>query len=350
MKIALISCVSKKLTHRTRAEELYISSLFKLNMKYARSLSPNKIFILSAKYGLLKLEDEIEPYNETLNEKKDSEIKEWAEKVLAQLAKEADLENDEIIFLAGEKYRRYLIPGIKNYKIPLEGLGIGKQLGLLKDRTENKCKEVHEIFNRMKRYSFPFNEKEIPKNGIYVLFEKGEKGHDSDRIVRAGTHTGKNQLPSRLSQHFINENKDRSIFRKNIGRAILSKERDSFLKDWEIDLTTKESRKKFLSSIDLEKQRQVEKKVTNYIQKNMSFIVFPIEDKEKRLEIESKIISTISVCKECNPSKNWLGLFSTKEKIRKSGLWQVNELYKFPLTNKDIEGLSTYLMNKDGKN
>ncbi len=349
MKIVLISCVSKKLNHKARAEELYISSLFKLNMKYALSLNPDKIFILSAKYGLIKLDEEIEPYNETLNEKKDGEIKEWAEEVLKKLAKEADLENDEITFLAGEKYRKHLLPNIKNYKIPLKGLGIGKQLEFLKHKTENKCKEVHEVFNSMKRYSFPFNEGEIPKNGIYILFEKGENGHGKDRVVRVGTHTGKNQLPSRLMQHFVNENKDRSIFRKNIGRAILNKEKDPFLKYWEIDLTTKDSKDKFLGSIDLEKQKQIEKKVTDYIQNNLSFVVFPIEEKEKRLETESKIISTLSLCKECKPSENWLGLFSPKEKIRKSGLWQVNELYKSGLTNKEIEELKN-ILKEDGNN
>ena len=82
-----------------------------------------------------------------------------------------------------------------------------------------KCNKLHKLFNNMKIYSFPFNEELIPKNGIYILFEKGEKGHNTNRIVRVGTHTGINQLRSRLKQHFLNENKDRSIFRKNIGRA-----------------------------------------------------------------------------------------------------------------------------------
>ena len=44
------------------------------------------------------------------------------------------------------------------------------------------------------------------------------------------THTGKNQLISRLKQHFTNMNKDRSIFRKNIGRCLLkSSERSLFI-------------------------------------------------------------------------------------------------------------------------
>lgn len=34
-RIVLISCVSKKLDRRSKAEDLYISPLFKLNSKYA---------------------------------------------------------------------------------------------------------------------------------------------------------------------------------------------------------------------------------------------------------------------------------------------------------------------------
>ncbi len=135
-KIILISCVSKKQTVKAKAKDIYISPLFKLNLAYANSLNPDKIFILSAKYGLLNLEQDIEPYNLTLNNLKDKEIKIWADKVLEQLKKETDLEKDEIIFLAGEKYRKYLIPNIKNYNIPLKGLGIGKQLNFLKEKNE----------------------------------------------------------------------------------------------------------------------------------------------------------------------------------------------------------------------
>ena len=202
-----------------------------------------------------------------------------------------------------------------------------------------ECEEVHKLFNSMRRLNFPFNENEIPENGIYILFEKGESAHGTDRIVRIGTHTGKNQLRSRLKQHFIMENKDRSIFRKNIGRALLNKSRDSFLKQWEIDLTTRNAKDNFSNSIDFKKQKEIERKVSEHIQNNFSFVVFPVKGQENRLEIESKIISTVSLCKECNPSERWLGLFSPKEKIRKGGLWLVNELYKEPLTEKDIAKL-----------
>ena len=134
-KVVLISCASKKLAHSAKARELYISPLFKYNLKYAKSFNPERIFILSAKYGLVDLEQEIEPYNETLNDMSSGEIKEWAAGVASQLEKIVDLQNDEFIFLAGESYRKYLIPRIAHYTIPLKGLGIGKQLKYLKEHT-----------------------------------------------------------------------------------------------------------------------------------------------------------------------------------------------------------------------
>ncbi len=131
-KIVLITCASKKQNKKLKAKEIYVSPLFKFNLAYAKKLNPDQIFILSAKYGLLDLEKEIEPYNETLNNKTEKEIKSWSENVLNQMRKKIDIRNDEIIFLAGEKYRKYLIPHLKNYSIPLKGLGIGKQLSYLK--------------------------------------------------------------------------------------------------------------------------------------------------------------------------------------------------------------------------
>ena len=205
------------------------------------------------------------------------------------------------------------------------------------------CNKLHNLFNNSKRLKFPFKEEDIPLNGIYILFEKDECAHGGDRIVRIGSHTGINQLISRLKQHFVNENKDRSIFRKNIGRALLNKSKDSFLEQWELDLTSKKAKEKNRHLIDLNKQKEVEKKVTEYIQNNFSFAVLKIDDKKKRLESESKLISTVSLCKECGPSKNWLGLFSPKEKIVKSGLWLVNELYKEPFSDKEIDELKNYL-------
>ncbi|MGK9370145.1 hypothetical protein ACSSWA_14705 [Melioribacter sp. Ez-97] len=201
------------------------------------------------------------------------------------------------------------------------------------------CRQLHELFNGLPRCRFPFDELAIPRNGIYVLFEEGEYAHGLDRIVRVGTHTGDNQLPSRLKQHFVNENKDRSIFRKNIGRAMLQRENDPFLEQWNWDLTTRKAKETYRPLLDEQKQRQVERAVTAYIQANFSFVVFRVDGKGERLEWERKIISTVSWCQECRPSSTWLGLHSPKKKIRESGLWLVNELYKDGLTWSELEEL-----------
>ncbi len=201
------------------------------------------------------------------------------------------------------------------------------------------CALLHRSLAGCDRHYFPFDKRFIPLNGIYVLYEVNEPGHGTDRIVRIGTHTGEAQLQSRLQQHFMKENKDRSIFRKNIGRALLAKEKDPFLEDWNIDLTTRKAKERYGAKIDKEKLKAIEVKVTDYIQQSFSFVVIPIEDKDKRLSIESKLISTVSLCHSCQSSTDWLGQFSPKEKIQQSGLWLVNELYKEPMSEKDLAGL-----------
>lgn len=202
-----------------------------------------------------------------------------------------------------------------------------------------ECERIHIWLNRLRRYQYPFDENQLPLNGIYILFEKNEYSHGGDRIVRVVSHTGVNQLASRLKQHFVSEKKDRSIFRKNIGRAILHINNDPFIDDWELDLTSKEARIKYANQIDLDYQNHIEILVTKYIQTNFSFCLFEVADKSERLTIETKLISTISNCSECHPSENWLDLYSPKEKIRHSGLWLVNNLYKESFTNDELDML-----------
>src|SRR5262245_23125074 len=110
-----------------------------------------------------------------------------------------------------------------------------------------------------------------------------------------------NQLRSRLRQHFLIENKDRSIFRKNIGRALLNRDHDPFLPIWELDLTTRSMKQKH-AGIDLDRQRTVERSVSQYVQDSFSFIVVRFDDKGERLKLESKMISTVSLCDACPPS------------------------------------------------
>jgi hypothetical protein len=210
--------------------------------------------------------------------------------------------------------------------------------------VEDICQTLHQWLNDLPVHSFPFSEKDIPRNGIYILFEDGELAHGTRRIVRIGTHTGKNQLRSRLKQHFVNENKDRSIFRKNVGRCLLNRGNDPFLAFWDLDLTTSKAKKQYAGQIDFEKQKDVERRVSEYMQNHLRFAVFEVLEKDQRLEIESRITSTVSLCADCRPSDGWLGLHSPKKKIRDSGLWQVNELYKTAFSADELRVFAEYLL------
>jgi len=205
--------------------------------------------------------------------------------------------------------------------------------------TENICEEIHNTVAKLKIYKFPFNLEEIYMNGIYVLFEKYEEAHGTARIVRIGTHTGDDNLPVRLKEHFMKENKDRSIFRKNIGRALINKNQYTCLDIWNKDYTSGKNKMEYNKLFESQKEniKSVEEDVSKYMRQFFSFVIIKITDRNERLKYESKLIGTISNCKECNPSANWLGRFSPQIKIKESGLWLTQHLYKNPFSYQEWE-------------
>ena len=208
------------------------------------------------------------------------------------------------------------------------------------------CGRLHHLFNGLVRHSFPFEEKNIPSDGIYILFEKGEHAHNCDRIVRVGTHTGQGNLKQRLEEHFHAENKDRSIFRKNIGRAFLNKRNDPFLDKWEMDLTTAQERQRNFGKIDFHRLSLIEREVSRIICKMFTFCVLPLDNKQHRLDLEERIIATVNYCHDCCPSGHWLGKYSPKVQIRDSGLWLVQGLNGREIRAEDLAFLEQILSDR----
>lgn len=134
MNIVLVACVAKKKAWKCKAKELYDSSWFHYAWNYAQSLKPGKVFILSAKYGLVDPETEIEPYEETLNTKSNFELLAWANAIIHRLRERTDIETDTFVILAGESYRKYLADALPNRHVPMRGMRIGQQLKWLKER------------------------------------------------------------------------------------------------------------------------------------------------------------------------------------------------------------------------
>ena len=88
-------------------------------MHFADAEKPDKVFILSGKHHLLKLEEIIEPYDVNLNLVSEEALVTWSNKVLNQLKAEGcDLEKDYFYLLTNETYRRHLMTEIKQYEVP----------------------------------------------------------------------------------------------------------------------------------------------------------------------------------------------------------------------------------------
>ena len=70
MKIAVVSCASKKADYTCSAYEMYsVSNTFKTQAELASKMY-DKYYIMSAKYGIISPDKEIEPYNLTLHTKR----------------------------------------------------------------------------------------------------------------------------------------------------------------------------------------------------------------------------------------------------------------------------------------
>lgn len=199
------------------------------------------------------------------------------------------------------------------------------------------CKHLHSILAKLPRLRAGFDPETLPQNGLYFLFENGESGHGGARIVRVGTHTGQNNLIKRIREHLFAANKGRSVFRKHIGRCLLSKTKDPFLHQWEIDLTTKKAKEKYGLQIDKDILRKTEEAVTKFMNENFSFVIHKIEEKVQRLDAEKHLLSTIAQCTECSPSQKWLGLHHPNPIIRESGLWNIQGINEASASKTDIE-------------
>lgn len=127
--IALIGCVKSKAKTKCMAKDMYTSPLFKMSYRYAKTITDD-VYILSAKYGLIKDTTVISPYEETLKAKTKHEKKIWAFKVIESL-KEANLINEDILLLAGEDYSCYIRQKLNTIE-PLKGLKLGERLSWLK--------------------------------------------------------------------------------------------------------------------------------------------------------------------------------------------------------------------------
>lgn len=150
MRIVLLSCTKSKLDKKSAAKDLYSPSpMFQKTLAYGESLKPDKMFILSAKYHLVDLTTQLEPYDLTLKTMGKDEKTQWGTKVLSQFkSKGIDTNKDTFIFLTGAEYMKPLTQHIpeKNIETPMSGKRMGERLQWL----NGQITKLNEIFKRIK--------------------------------------------------------------------------------------------------------------------------------------------------------------------------------------------------------
>lgn len=221
------------------------------------------------------------------------------------------------------------------------------------------CSWLHIKLDSLPYIKFPFNKAMLPERGIYFFYEEGQNSDHGNglrpRIVRIGTHKN-NNFRSRISEHFLtNESKlnfnqhqpkpsNRSIFRKNIGRAILNRNKSNYLNIWEIDFTIKANKMARGSDREIKLERKLEMQITKLLREKFTFKYISLEVDSERIgsgAMEWKLISAVSSCDICMPTSDWLGKYSPKREISSGKLWLSQGLQSPSLVESDKDILNT---------
>ena len=221
----------------------------------------------------------------------------------------------------------------------------------------NGCEQLHRLLEAKPLIRYPYAPDSLPQNAVYFMYEDGQTwghGGDQPRIVQVGTQRDGN-FRKRLAEHYLPDDsrlqlnskstapKDRSILRKMIGRAILSRDSNPYLSVWNLDFTTRKTRDLHGSNRDFDLEAKVEREVSDVIQRTFSFRYVEIADENVRMgrtALTRKLIATVVSCESCQPTHDWLGLHSPIERIREFGFWQVHHVDGQVAESEEIDGLA----------
>jgi hypothetical protein len=116
-------------------------------MRRYAELNADVWYILSAKHGLLRPDEIVDPYEQTLNAMPRHDRFAWAERVRSQLL-EMLPRDAELLVLASQRYREQLVPFLKSQgyvvRVPMAGLKFGPQLRWLKAQTTTSQPGLHQ--------------------------------------------------------------------------------------------------------------------------------------------------------------------------------------------------------------
>lgn len=200
------------------------------------------------------------------------------------------------------------------------------------------CRAVHEALAGVPRYSDPG---EVPfTDGLYFFFESGEDSkHGRPRITRIGNHPrAQHGLVRRLNDHYRTkrDHKNWSVFRRYLGGALLRRDGKRACLEPEPGQGHWESGE----GLECDNCAPYEGLVTARLQSRFTFSCVAVENQTLRNQFEKRLIATVAMCRECNPSETWLGSQAYSHLVRSSGLWNSQHLRGPGMTDLDLSEFS----------
>lgn len=349
--IGFIACSKTKSALRLPAAALYTSALFRKSLLAAIDRS-EKVYILSAKHGLLACNDVIEPYDVTLKTMKSAERMAWGKRVGAEL--DAVLRaRDSALLFCGEEYLAPLLYDLNrlNVKVesPLGARSFGSRLshlGEMNGEAELRVtgtrffRLMHQVFAAQsggRRIDETNGRQSWPSRGVYfILARHGVERGRLPRIVRVGTHAvsqgSKTTLWDRLGTHRGTStgggSHRSSIFRLHVGRAWT---RYAETEIWPESWARGQSAPLEIRQHEERLEQQVSKLIGA-----MHVIWLDVGDEpgpeSERAYLERNAIGLLSRLGLLRPATepDWLGYFSSDWRIAASGLWNLNHVFRRP--------------------
>lgn len=351
-RVAFVACSKTKANRAMPAAALYASPLFRKSLLAACD-SAKKVFILSAKHGLVGLNDIVAPYDVTLKTMKSPERLSWGREVAPQLTPILDSHSAAIMY-CGEEYiapiRASILARGAAIETPLEGQSLGQRLQSLALRNgEAQTRADVTQFSRVMRslwlaqkggrlVSEMTGSQPWPERGVYFVFEDvGGLSHGRmSRIVRVGTHAvsagSKTSLWNRLSTHrgtgAGGGSHRSSIFRSHVGRALMERDREGvWPQSWGVGQSAPREIRMHESALEELVSRTIGRMRVVWL--DIPDAAGPLSD---RAYIERNSIGLLSRANLLTPSKyrDWLGLYSHDWRICTSGLWNLNHVFAQP--------------------
>ncbi len=189
---------------------------------------------------------------------------------------------------------------------------------------------VHTLAAGLPRHNHRADRADLPRNGIYLFFERGESvplgPTEAARIVRVGTHRVDGRFPGRVRDHF-HGNRRASVFRFHLGAALLARRAplDPRLDPWRDRSAAGPA--------------EVELLVSRTLAEDFTFACIRVDFSAERIALERGLIALLAQHPVARPCEGWLGRHALAPSILRSGLWNTQETQAAPLSPRKFDRL-----------